>query len=82
MKELQTLVDEAKPESPVIDEDAFPGTPADASSAGATFFWTSSTSASVDSAAWFINFGSGQATDATLVDGDIVDLDNLVRCVH
>jgi hypothetical protein len=77
VKELQTLIDEAKTESPYLDEDAFPGTPA-----GRLLFWTSSRSASVVTAAWFVNFGTGEAADAAAVIGNIEDMENRVRCVR
>jgi hypothetical protein len=77
MKELQTLVDDAKEKSPVLDEGAFPGTPA-----GRTLFWSSSASATTSSAAWFVNFATGETADATATLGDIKKLENKVRCVR
>ena len=77
MKELQTLIDEAKTSSPYLDENAFPGTPA-----GRVLFWTSSRSASADTAAWFVNFGTGEAADAAAVIGNVEDMPSRVRCVR
>jgi hypothetical protein len=73
MKELQTLLDEGRGSSPLIDEQAFPGFP---TTLNATF-WTSSPSARSDADAWFVR---GGATLDSAVDAGI-DALFYVRCV-
>jgi hypothetical protein len=77
VKELQTLVHDGKTQAPFIDGEAFPGTPA-----GLAPFWTSSPSVTVETAAWFVNFGTGEASDVAPVAGDGMDQLNHVRCVR
>jgi hypothetical protein len=77
MKELQTLVHDGKTQAPFIDTEAFPGL-----AAGAAPFWTSSASATVPTAAWFVNFGTGEATFTASVTGDVKAQPGHVRCVR
>jgi hypothetical protein len=77
VKELQTLVHDAKVQGPFIDTEAFTGTPA-----GRALFWTSSPSASEATAAWFVNFGTGEADHVALVTGEVKAEPNFVRCVR
>jgi hypothetical protein len=77
VKELQTLVDDAKTAGPYIDQTVFAGTPA-----GRAPFWTSSPSAAAASAAWFVDFATGEAAATAAVSGDLVDQLHQVRCVR
>jgi hypothetical protein len=51
MSELLTLIDETAA-SPMIDSEAFPGTPAEP-------FWTSSTFANGPALMWYVRFDQG-----------------------
>ena len=51
IKELVTIVDLSRATTPMIDPNAFPGTPPSAS------FWSSSPAAGSPSLAWYVNFG-------------------------
>ena len=73
MKELQTLLDESRTSSPLIDEQAFPEFP---TTLNATF-WTSSPSARSQADAWF---GRGGSTLDAAVDAGL-DALFYVRCV-
>ena len=55
IKELVTIVDLSQATAPMIDVNAFPGTPAN-------WFWSSSWGADYSSAAWLVHFGSGVAS--------------------
>jgi hypothetical protein len=77
MKELQTLVDEAKPEGPAVDEQAFPGMPG-----GRALFWSSSQSAREPTSGWFVNFATGESAEVTTALGEMKNLKNRVRCVR
>ena len=77
VKELQTLVDDDKTAAPHLDDTVFLGTPT-----GRAPFWTSSRSADLANAAWFVNFGTGESADATLVTGALLDQPYQVRCVR
>ena len=77
VKELQTLVYDARSQAPFIDTEAFPDTPA-----GRAPYWTSSSSATVAGAAWFVNFGTGESGDVALAAGDVEDQPSFVRCVR
>lgn len=74
MKELQTLVDETKDPSSLIDTDVFPDSP---TATGATF-WTSTLSANRPSHAWFLR---GATMLDAAVDADLV-APFYVRCVR
>src|SRR6185436_18630121 len=77
VKELQTLVHDRKTAPPFIDTEAFAGTPS-----GRALYWTSTPHAEMLDAAWFVNFGTGEANFVASVAGDIVDEPNYVRCVR
>ena len=52
MKELQSLVDYSQSSAPLIDQTAFPATPAN-------YFWSASAVAGSPSNAWDVNFSNG-----------------------
>jgi len=69
MKELQTLVREDVTEGPLIDQAAFPATPADLG-------WTSSVVSGNPASAWLVRFSDGYALYAALSTPAVT------RCVH
>jgi hypothetical protein len=74
MKELQTVMDETKSASSLIDAEVFPDFP----TATNASFWTSSPSAGRPGHAWFVR---GAATLAAAVDADL-SAEFYVRCVR
>lgn len=74
MKELQTVMDETKSASSLIDAEVFPDFPTTAN----VTFWTSSPSAGAPGRAWFVR---GASTLAAAVDADL-SAKFYVRCVR
>src|SRR5690606_9676068 len=78
MKELQTIVDEAQLDEPVlVDAQVFPGVPALQSD-----FWTSTLDTSHDESAWFVPFSSGRAIPLSRQITYLIDSELYVRCVR
>jgi hypothetical protein len=74
MKELQTVLDETKAASSLIDAEVFPDFP----TTGNVTFWTSSPRAGAPGHAWFVR---GATTIAVAVDADL-SAEFYVRCVR
>ncbi|NEX18574.1 MAG: hypothetical protein C1943_18745 [Halochromatium sp.] len=70
VKELLSLVDHSRFQ-PAIDQQFFPGTPADAS---ADWFWSSTPSAYNSDRAWFVSFSDGEVGDGNKGFGLYVSL--------
>jgi hypothetical protein len=68
-KELQTIVDESRSYSPLVDTTAFAGTPSD-------WFWSSSPLAGYQTIAWCVSFLDGSASQTDTFDT------YYVRCVR
>lgn len=80
VKELTTLLDYTRSDSPFIDPVAFPGVPAQSSSGAVNAFWSSTslvgTSVGLTEGAWLVYF------DSAVTQPNPLDVGGAVRCVR